>query len=84
MMLNSRYSLVLATSKRARQLIAGAEPMVRGAAGKKPLSVAIDEFYQGQVKIVADNTEEEETSEPAVETAEAEAESTVQTAETEE
>ena len=64
MMLNSRYSLVLATSKRARQLIAGAEPMVRGAAGKKPLSVAIDEFYQGQVKIVADNTEEEETSEP--------------------
>ena len=58
--------------------------MVRGAAGKKPLSVAIDEFYQGQVKIVADNTEEEETSEPAVETAEAEAESAVQTAETEE
>lgn len=59
MMLNSRYSLVLATSKRARQLIAGAEPMVRGAAGKKPLSVAIDELYQGQVKIVADNSEEE-------------------------
>ena len=28
MMLNSRYSLVLATSKRARQLIAGAEPLV--------------------------------------------------------
>ena len=84
MMLNSRYSLVLATSKRARQLIAGAEPMVRGAAGKKPLSVAIDEFYQGQVKIVADNTEEEETSEPAVETAEAEAENAVQTAETDE
>ena len=84
MMLNSRYSLVLATSKRARQLIAGAEPMVRGAAGKKPLSVAIDEFYQGQVKIVADNTEEEETSEPAVETAEAEAENAVQTSETEE
>ena len=25
---NSRYSIVLATSKRARQLIAGAEPMV--------------------------------------------------------
>ena len=31
MMLNSRYSLVLATSKRARQLIAGAEPLVDGA-----------------------------------------------------
>ncbi|MDO4337880.1 MAG: DNA-directed RNA polymerase subunit omega [Eubacteriales bacterium] len=60
MMLNSRYSLVLATSKRARQLIAGAEPLVPGAAGKKPLSVAIDEFYQGQVKILADTHEDED------------------------
>ncbi len=84
MMLNSRYSLVLATSKRARQLIAGAEPMVRGAAGKKPLSVAIDEFYQGQVKIVADNSEEETAAQPeeevttetAAETAEAAVEET--------
>lgn len=80
MMLNSRYSLVLATSKRARQLIAGAEPMVRGAAGKKPLSVAIDEFYQGQVKIVADNGEEE-TAEVLTEeakTVDTEAETTVE------
>jgi len=80
MMLNSRYSLVLATSKRARQLIAGAEPMVRGAAGKKPLSVAIDEFYQGQVKIVADNKNEEElaeqTEEMAAQTAEHTADNT--------
>ena len=53
MMLNSRYSLVLATSKRARQLIAGAEPLVDGAAGKKPLAIAIDELYKGKVKIVA-------------------------------
>ena len=45
MMLNSRYSLVLATSKRARQLIAGSEPLVDGAAGKKPLAIAIDELY---------------------------------------
>ena len=37
LVLNSRYSLVLAASKRARQLIAGAEPLVPGAAGKKPL-----------------------------------------------
>lgn len=66
MMLNSRYSLVLATSKRARQLIAGAEPLVPGAAGKKPLSVAIDEFYKGEVKIVA-SSEEETSEEPAIE-----------------
>lgn len=53
MSLNSRYSLVLAASKRARQIIAGSKPMVEGAAGKKPLSVAIDELYKGKVKILA-------------------------------
>lgn len=61
-MLNSRYSLVLATSKRARQLIAGADPLVEKAAGKKPLSTAIDEFYKGKVKILAEVPEEEEIS----------------------
>ena len=60
MMLNSRYSLVLATSKRARQLIAGAEPLVPNTAGKKPLSIAIDELYKGEVKIVAASGEEED------------------------
>ena len=64
MVLNSRYSLVLATSKRARQLIAGSEPLVDGAAGKKPLAIAIDELYKGKVKIVA-TSEEEETQEAA-------------------
>ena len=68
MMLNSRYSLVLATSKRARQLIAGAEPLVPNAADKKPLSVAIDEFYKGEVKIVAAESDEE-TIAPATEEA---------------
>ena len=37
----SRYSIVIAASKRARQLIAGDEPLVAGAAGKKPLSTAV-------------------------------------------
>jgi DNA-directed RNA polymerase subunit omega len=73
MVLNSRYSLVLAASKRARQLIAGAEPKVEGAAGKKPLSVAIDEFYQGKIKITAEPEEDEEeltVEESAMEAAE--------------
>ena len=60
LVLNSRYSLVLAASKRARQLIAGAEQLVPGAAGKKPLSVAIDELYKGKVKILPGQEEEEE------------------------
>lgn len=81
MSINSRYSLVLAASKRARQLIAGAKPMVAGAAGKKPLSIAIDELYQGQVKILAPEEETEETAE-AVQT-EVAAEETVAETETE-
>lgn len=58
----SRYSIVIAASKRARQLIAGEEPLVPGTAGKKPLSVAIDELYHQQVKILPEeeNAEEEE------------------------
>lgn len=49
----SRYSIVMATSKRAREIIAGKEPLVDGE-GKKPLSVAIEELYTGKVKIVGD------------------------------
>lgn len=52
---NSRYSIVMATSKRARQLIDGAEPMVR-AKIDKALSIAVEELNQGKVKIL---TEEE-------------------------
>ena len=70
MSLNSRYSLVLAASKRARQIIAGSKPMVEGAAGKKPLSVAIDELYKGKVKILAPE-EEAQTEEISEESAQA-------------
>lgn len=53
----SRYSIVLATAKRARQIIAGEEPLVKEE-GRKPLSVAVDELYQGKVKIVGDDEDE--------------------------
>lgn len=58
--INSRYSIVIATAKRARQIIGGDEPMVAKAAGRKPLSVAVQELYEGKVKIVGedDNIEE--------------------------
>lgn len=38
---SSRYSLVLATSKRARQIIGGAEPLVKVKKGMKPLSIML-------------------------------------------
>lgn len=56
----SRYSIVLATAKRARQIIAGEDPMVTAAAGKKPLSAAVQELYEGKVKIVGDDQDDEE------------------------
>ena len=55
---NSRYSIVLATAKRARQLIDGAEPRVE-AACNKPLSIAVDELYNSQVKILSEEEKEE-------------------------
>ncbi len=50
----SRYSIVYATAKRARQIIAGEEPLVKHVKNNKPLSVAIEELHSGQVKIVND------------------------------
>lgn len=51
---NSRYSIVLATSKRARQIIDGSCTLVPSK-GKKPLSVAIEEVNTGKVKVVGDS-----------------------------
>lgn len=51
---NSRYSIVMATAKRARELIDGNEPLVETKGNEKPLSVAIDELNQGKLKIVGE------------------------------
>ncbi len=50
----SRYSIVMAASKRARQIVDGDEPLVP-AEGEKPLSVAVEEIYSGKVKILGDD-----------------------------
>ena len=67
----SRYSIVLATSKRARQIIGGDEPLIdlETAAGKKPLSIAVQELYEGKVKILGDNDAEEAEEAKAIEAA---------------
>ena len=52
---NSRYSIVLATSKRARQIIDGKEPLVPTKQGEKPLSIAINELSNSKIKIVAED-----------------------------
>lgn len=55
----SRYSIVMATSRRARQIIAGDEPLVEKAVGKKPLSVAVDELCNSKIRILGEDEEEE-------------------------
>lgn len=65
--INSRYSIVIATAKRARQIIAGAEPFVENSTGK-PLSIAVDELFSGDVKILGE--EEVEVLDVAEEIAE--------------
>lgn len=57
---NSRYSIVLATAKRARQLIDGEPALVATKKGAKPLSTAIEELNNAKIKIVAEETESEE------------------------
>ena len=77
---NSRYSIVIAAAKRARQLIAGDEPLVAHANGKKPLSTAVQELYEGKVKILGeDETADEAQEDTAVDTAEVSAEETATT-----
>ena len=52
---NSRYSIVIAAAKRARQIIDGAEPLIARPKCNKPLSIAVEELYTGAVKIVSDD-----------------------------
>lgn len=53
---NSRYSIVMATSKRARQIISGEEPLV-STKQTKALSIAIEELDKGQIKIMPEEDE---------------------------
>lgn len=56
----SRYSIVIAAAKRARQLIGGSDPLVKMAPGKKPLSMAVEEIYEGKVKLLGEEAALEE------------------------
>lgn len=65
---NSRYSIVLATSKRARQIIDGAETYVIPKC-PKPLSVAIDELNNSKIRILSEEEAAEVEARKAAEAA---------------
>ncbi len=60
---NSRYSIVLATAKRARQIISrqmkGDE---RALEISKPLSRAVSELNEGKIKVLPEEMEEAEST----------------------
>jgi DNA-directed RNA polymerase subunit omega len=49
-MVTSRYTVVIAAAKRARQIIDGSETMV-SANSDKAVSTAVKEMYKGKVRI---------------------------------
>lgn len=59
--INSRYSIVMATAKRARQIVDGDDPLIHVSQGEKPLSIAVEELNQEKIHILADNAIEEES-----------------------
>lgn len=63
--INSRYSIVMATAKRARQIVNGDEPMVDTDPAEKPLSIAVRELNEGRISILAEGEMPEEEEEAA-------------------
>ncbi|MBQ9512007.1 MAG: DNA-directed RNA polymerase subunit omega [Lachnospiraceae bacterium] len=57
--ISSRYSIVMATARRARQLIAGDEALVRTRRNEKALSIAVDELNEGEVYILTEEQKAE-------------------------
>lgn len=58
--INSRYSIVMATAKRARQIVDGDEPLIDVPEGEKPLSIAVEELNQGKIRILSENEPDED------------------------
>lgn len=57
--ISSRYSVVLAAAKRARQIVDGAKTFEGDGREDKPLSIAVEEIYKGDVRILSAEAEEE-------------------------
>ena len=57
---DSRYSIVIATSKRARELISGKAPMVDVKENDKALSIAVEELNENKIVILPEQEEDDE------------------------
>ena len=53
----NRYALVIATSRRAREISKGDEPLTK-TKDKSPVTIAANEIANGKIKIESENNEE--------------------------
>ena len=58
----NRYELVIATSKRARQIAMGDKPLTK-VKEESPVTLAANEIAEGKVVVVEENNNEEENQE---------------------
>ncbi len=58
--IGSRYTIVIAAAKRARQLVDGAEPMTTQTKVDRSVSIAVHELWEGKIKIIQNNPTEKE------------------------
>ena len=56
----SRYTIIIAAAKRARQIVDGSETLISNIKVDKPVSIAVNELYDSKIKIFAHNPDEEE------------------------
>lgn len=49
--IGSRYTIVIAAAKRARQLVDHSEPLTSNVRIDKPVSIAVQEMFEGKIKI---------------------------------
>ena len=74
----SRYTIVIAAAKRARQLIAHAEPLTDKVEVERPVSIAVNELYEGKIVIRQNKIEEELPVDVVVEEAAKETEEAIE------
>ena len=60
----NRYELIIATSRRARQIAMGEKPLTN-VDEKSPVTIAANEIAEGKVNIIRDENEDEENEEVA-------------------
>ena len=56
----SRYTLIIAAAKRARQLVVGSPMLIDNAKNDKPVSIAVNELYNSKIKIISHDPDAEE------------------------